>query len=208
MSVRFESNNHIFFKFWNEAGQFLYDIMRGRPQDSIQEYWEEGNPIVGEDKYIADLVDKISKARSPNFPPFSGENLPPRPPPTDIIFTIDELKELKEKNEIIQRNLRYHSIKDRISDLVTLIEMKFRQNARKSKAISNVYEAMTGESGETQYGPGGLIHNYYGINLPRKFKRIKRGGRSKGSRRSIGSIHKTRKNRKSSRRNSTLRLKN
>jgi hypothetical protein len=104
----------------------------------------------------------------------------------------------KEKNEIIQRNQRYHTLKNSISDLLALIEGKLRNNARTNKEIRRIYENMTGQSGQSGHGPASLIRKFYGINVPNGGRRTRRTKR----------VHKTRKNRKSSRRNSPLKIKN
>lgn len=61
----------------------------------------------------------------------------------------------------------------------------------KRLAVSNVYEKMTGQSGEPGHGPANLIRNYAGIKVPKGVK-----GGSKKTRKAVAKAKKSRRNRK------------
>ena len=62
----------------------------------------------------------------------------------------------------------------------------------KRLAVTNVYEKMTGQSGEPGHGPANLIRNMAGIKVPKGTK----GGSKKPKTRKAMAKAKTRKNRK------------
>jgi len=69
------------------------------------------------------------------------------------------------------------------------------QSKAKSLAVTNVYESMTGQTGEPGHGPANIIRSYAGIRVPKgvggyKTRKVRKTRKSRGNKKSKAHISK------------------